>query len=91
MMESYLWTNLPIQMISCTDTTGKITPIRFRFVDRDGERVTVNVERIIDSDQKPNGLGASFTCAATFFGSEKLFYLYYSGFSGKWSICKIGQ
>ena len=28
-------------MISCTDTIGKITPIRFRFVDRDGERVTV--------------------------------------------------
>ena len=78
-------------MISYSDTDGKITPIRFRFTDRDGERITVHIEKIISTDQQTNKVGASFECAATFFGSEKRFSLYYSGYSRKWIISKIGQ
>ena len=78
-------------MISCTDTNGKITPMRFRFMDKNGERITVNVERVISTDQFTNKVGACFECAATYFGSEKRFFLYYSGFSGTWSLSKIGQ
>ncbi|MDE7176344.1 MAG: hypothetical protein K2O59_00845 [Lachnospiraceae bacterium] len=33
-MESILCINIPVQMISCTDTDGKITPMRFRFKDK---------------------------------------------------------
>ena len=77
-------------MISCTDTDGKITPLLFRFRDRDESIVTVTIDRIIDSDQKPNGLGASFTCAATVCGSEKRFNLHYSLYSGKWVMKRIG-
>lgn len=35
-MESILCIDTPVQMISCTDTNGKITPMRFRFQDRTG-------------------------------------------------------
>lgn len=90
-MESYLITNIPIQMIAYTDIDGKITPIRFRFTDRDGERVTVNIEKIISTDQPTNKMGSTFECAATFFGTEKRFCLYYSLFSGKWCLSRIGQ
>lgn len=78
-------------MIACTDTDGEITPIRFRFIDRDGTRVTVNVEKILSTDQKTNRMGSTFECAATFYGSEKRFLLYYSLFSGKWTISRIGR
>lgn len=44
-MESILCVDIPIQMISCTDTNGKITPIRFRFRDRNGELITINIEK----------------------------------------------
>ena len=88
-MNTYLCTNIPIQMISCTDTNGKITPLRFRFLDKDGSLVTINVDRVIQSNQEKSRVGASFECSATVFGSEKRFYLYYSAYSGTWIISKI--
>ena len=38
-MESILCVDIPVQMISCTDTNGKITPMRFRFRDKTGELI----------------------------------------------------
>ena len=77
-------------MISCTNTDGKITPLRFRFIDKDGSLITVKVDRLVSSEQNNNRFGASFECTATFYGEEKHFFLYYSNFSGKWAITKIG-
>ena len=90
-MESFLCTNIPVQMISFTDINGTITPMRFRFTDKDGERVTVNIEKIVSTDRAPKKIGTTYECTATFYGTVKRFYLYYSSFSGVWSISKIGQ
>ena len=49
-LESILCVNIPVQMISCTDTDGKITPIRFRFRDKTGELVTVTVEKVLSEE-----------------------------------------
>lgn len=50
-MESILCVDIPVQMISCTDTNGKITPMRFRFRDKTGELVTVTIDKILAQDQ----------------------------------------
>lgn len=63
-METILCIDTPVQMISCTDTNGKITPIRFRFRDRNGELVTINIDKIISTDQEHGSLGANFICTA---------------------------
>ena len=63
-MESILCVNIPVQMISCTDTNGKITPIRFRFRDRNGELITVTIDKVLSEDQSRNQVGINFSCSA---------------------------
>ena len=58
-MESILCVDIPVQMISCTDTNGKITPMRFRFRDRNDEIITININKIISTDQLCSSLGAN--------------------------------
>ena len=71
-MESILCVNIPVQMISCTDTNGKITPIRFRFRDKSGEIITVTVEEILSEDQDRNRIAANYTCSASIYGTKKI-------------------
>ena len=42
-VESILCVDIPVQMISCTDTNGKITPLIFRFKDKTGELISVTI------------------------------------------------
>ena len=58
-MESILCIDTPVQMISCTDTNGKITPMRFRFRDRNGELITIHIVKIVSTDQEHSQLGAN--------------------------------
>ncbi len=90
-MDSILCTNIPIQIISFTDTDGKITPMRFRFTDRDGSQVTVNIERIVSTDRKPRNFGTNYECAATVGGMQRRFSLYYSGLTGAWMLSRVEQ
>ena len=55
----------------------------------DGSTVMVKIERIISSDQPSSKIGAFFECAATFYGVEKRFKLYYSSMSRRWSLQRI--
>ena len=66
MVDSYLWLNTPTQMISCTDTDEKITPLRFRFRDRDESIVAVTIDRIISTDQGSYKIGPTFECYCRF-------------------------
>jgi hypothetical protein len=86
-MESILYVNIPVQMISCTDTDGKITPLRFRFRDRDGELVTVQVDHVVSTERKQ--VGIICTCSATLYGEEKQFVLWYSFFSRTWQLSRL--
>ena len=85
-MESILCVDIPIQMISCTDTNGKITPIRFRFLDNTGELVTVTINKILSTDQDKNRIGVNFSCAAQVHGSQKYFTLRYNYFAHEWRL-----
>ena len=59
-MESILCVDIPVQMIFCTDTNGRITPMRFRFRDRNDEIITVEIESVLSEDQDRNRTGANF-------------------------------
>lgn len=88
-LESILCVDIPIQMISCTDTNGKITPLKFRFVDNTGELVTVTIDEILSADQDGNRVGAKFSCAAQIFGSQKTFNLWYNYFAHEWRLSRL--
>ena len=88
-MESILCVDIPVQMISCTDTTGKITPLRFRFRDRDGALITVSVDQALSEDQDKNTIGASYTCLATLFGIQRKLHLRYNYFAHEWRLARL--
>jgi hypothetical protein len=88
-MESILFIDIPVQMISCTDTDGKITPLRFRFRDRTGELVTITVDNILFTDQDRSRTGITYTCAATLYGTQKQFVLRYSFLSHEWRLSRL--
>lgn len=88
-MDSIFYMNIPIQMISCTDTNGRITPMRFRFRDKSGELTTIQISHILDSEQQNSRIHASFTCEAEVFGMKKIFTLHYNYSSHSWSLTKI--
>ncbi|MCX4305841.1 MAG: hypothetical protein OSJ69_08550 [Acetatifactor sp.] len=46
-MESILCVDIPVQMIFCMDTNGRITPMRFRFRDRNDEIITVEIDSVL--------------------------------------------
>lgn len=89
-METILCIDTPVQMISCTDTNGKITPMRFRFRDRNGELITVNIDEVISTDQKQGSLGANFICKASLYGTQKIFRLRYNYYAHEWRMASIG-
>ncbi len=88
-MESILCLDIPIQMISCTDTTGKITPMKFRFCDRKGEIITITIDKILSTDQEHSSLGASFVCEAPLYGMQRTFHLRYSYITHEWRMSRI--
>lgn len=88
-MESILCINIPVQMISCIDTDGKITPLRFRFRDNNGELITVQISHVLNSEQKINKFNASFTCEAEVYRMKKAFTLFYNYSTHSWHLKKI--
>lgn len=88
-MESILCVDIPVQMISCTDTNGNITPIRFRFRDRDGKLITVTIDKVLSEDQGGNRIGANFSCSAVIHGDRKTFTLWYNYFAHEWHLSRL--
>lgn len=68
----------------------EITPIRFRFRDRNGELVTINIDKIISTDQKRGSLGANFICTAALYGTQRTFRLRYNYYAHEWRMAGIG-
>ncbi len=88
-MESILCVNIPVQMISCTDTNGKITPLRFRFRDKTGELITVTIDKVLSENQDKSQVGIKFSCAAVIYGTRKTFALWYSYFAHEWHLSHL--
>lgn len=88
-MDSVFMIDIPVQMISCTDTNGRITPMRFRFRDKNTEIVTVEIEKIIKSDLDTNRIGASFLCSACIYGVQRTFMLRYNFAAHEWRLTQV--
>lgn len=87
-METILFTEIPIQMISVTDTDGKITPLRFRFLDQGGELITVKIDEVLKVESIRSTFGISYTCAATIYGTRKTFVLRYDYYNHDWKLTR---
>lgn len=88
-MESILNIDIPVQMISCTDTDGKITPMRFRFRDKNSELITVTIDKVIKSEQDMSVIGANYYCAAIIYGMRKTFMLRYNYAAHEWRLSRM--
>lgn len=88
-MESILCVDIPVQMIFCTDTNGKITPMRFRFRDKTGELITITIDKVLSEEQYKNKVGASFSCTAMVCGTRKIFTLWYSYHAHEWRLSRL--
>ena len=88
-MESILCVDIPVQMISCTDTDGRITPMRFRFRDRTGELTAVTIDKVLSQDQDSNRTGINFSCTATIHGVSRTIRLWYSYFAHEWRLSRL--
>lgn len=80
--------NIPIQMICGTDTTGKITPIRFRFQTVEDSIETIDIQKVVSRDER-NYLGIrekQFICAAQIKDIQRIIEIRYNIESQKWKI-----
>ena len=88
-LESILCVDIPVQMISCTDTDGKITPMRFRFRDKTGELITVTIDQVLSEDRDRNKLGFNISSDAMVYGERKTFTLWYNYFAHEWRLSRF--
>lgn len=80
--------NLPVQMMSLVDRSGRQTPMGFRFEDDEHQRYNIKVERVI-CREKLNLAGIreiKIICGAYFGETERLLELRYNVDSQQWRI-----
>lgn len=77
----------PVAVISCTESDGKVTPMRFKYSEKDETRVTVNIQEIRNRKAVKGGLG--FTCLVTAYGRQKLVTLIFYTEQHIWVMPKI--
>lgn len=80
--------NIPIQMMTVTDTSGKINPIRFRFEAEDHHIETVMIDRTVSRDES-NYAGIRekrFICTAVIGEVRKTMEIRYHTGNQKWRI-----
>ena len=80
--------NIPIQMYCAVDTTGRMSPIKFRFETSEHMICTIHIDRIISRYEK-NYVGIrekQFFCSAQIDGTQRLMEIRYSVDTQKWRV-----
>lgn len=80
--------NIPIQMIVAVDTTGNMTPMRFKFESDDHFIETANIEKIVSRDET-NYVGIRekrFICVVIVDELQKVIEIRYNVGTQKWRI-----
>lgn len=80
--------NLPVQMMSLVDRSGRLTPIGFRFEDEEHRILNIRVSRVICREKLMlAGIREiKIICGAQFGETERLLELRYSVDSQQWRI-----
>lgn len=78
-------------MLCIFDTTGILSPIRFRIQNEDGQKQVVRVEKIIkkDIEKLAGNKMIVYTCQSSINGESRLYTIKYEIDSCKWFIYKI--
>lgn len=81
----------PIEMISWTETNGRVHPLRFKIENNDGEQQTCQIKRIYttDLDRIAGNKVYRFNCEIAINALSKLCEIRYELESCKWSLFKI--
>ncbi len=74
-----------LQMISVTNTNGKIIPLRFRF-QSDDDVVSVHIDEVLQDNQDVSRVGISYVVAAELYGVRHQLHLYYSYHDHTWKM-----
>lgn len=80
--------NIPVQMLLVSDTTGSITPIRFRFQTDESIIETIDIQKVVSRDEK-NYVGIrekQFVCIAQIGSMQRILELRLNLESQKWRI-----
>lgn len=80
--------NIPVQMICAMDTTGRISPMRFRYETPDHTIETIMIAQIISRDEK-HFVGIrekQFICVVEMYERQHLVEFRYNTESQKWRI-----
>jgi hypothetical protein len=80
----------PIEVVSWSDLTGKITPSRFRIELQDGSLMTVHVDKLLDRhEEKIAGMRTQhFRCRSTINDSIRQYVLAYELATCRWYLDK---
>lgn len=81
----------PIDIVSWTDKTGAINPVRFRITNEDEGETVIKVDRVITHGlERLNGNKMYlYRCQSRINGVEKIFELRYEVSTCKWMLWKI--
>ncbi len=81
----------PIDVVSWTDTTGTVHPIRFRYMEKDESYKVIKINRIIQKNLEKlcGNPMIIYRCSSVIDGAERLFELKYEVNSCKWILFKI--
>lgn len=83
--------NIPVQMICVVDTTGKISPLRFRYRTADSSIESALVENVISRDEQ-NCVGIRekrYICVARMGEAMRTLEIRYHVESQKWRIVQF--
>lgn len=81
----------PIEMVSWTDKSGEINPVRFRISNDDASETVIKIDRVITRDtEKLNGnIMYIYKCQSSMNGILKLFEVKYEISTCKWILWKM--
>jgi len=69
----------PIEMVSWTDTSGKINPVRFRIANKDESISEIKIDKVIsvENEKLAGNFMRVYTCQSVIKGAERIFELKY--------------
>lgn len=81
----------PIEMLSISDSTGDVKPIKFRIKLEDKSLTTIKVDRIIrrESSKRAGEVAYIYTCESLIQDELKLYELRYTLSSCIWVLYKM--
>jgi hypothetical protein len=81
----------PIEMLSISDSTGDVKPIKFRMKLEDKSLTTIKVDRIIrrESSKRAGEVAYIYTCESLIQDELKLYELRYTLSSCIWVLYKM--